>query len=363
MIDISRHISEVLYDHHSVALPGLGSFILAEKPASTDAVLGLLSPPSRQVDFNPLLALDDGLIATHLSGILRVTLEESTQLINTYTTHILTSLAQNELVVLPGIGKLYADFQGDLRFLPEHSNFDLRAYGLPDVRFYPIFRSRESAVLEALGTPHASTAAEIAVLPPPAPQKSRLAVRMPRLAIPSAAALFLIAGLSAWLWWNSTPGSGGHLFNRKVSQVRVNEKPTGPESDVGYEELPPVPIDPADNSSSDPANAEPKADDRYLDSEAAGSTPSVENKSMVPPAEQPSAVIILGSFRDKKNIRNIVARILDAGYDVYQEKLPNGLTRVGVQLGAGQHAELSRHLRQMQSKFNREAFILRPKKK
>ena len=62
-MDIGQCIAELLYEQESVSLPGLGSFTSRYKPAAIDHVQGKLSPPTKEIEFNANLVLDDGLLA------------------------------------------------------------------------------------------------------------------------------------------------------------------------------------------------------------------------------------------------------------------------------------------------------------
>lgn len=357
MIDISKHISELIYENDTVSLPGLGSFVSSCKPAGIDVVLGLLSPPARQVDFNPYLTLDDGMLASRLADRHRLSLEEATSLIEAFTDNIRHSLAQRELVLLPEIGKLYTDFQGVLRFMPETTNFNLQAYGLPDVKFYPVFRSRESRVMDSL----ADNLNKVPEIPQartvPASKYFSLPANYKKLAIPSAAAFLLTVSLAAWLWLGGNPNDSNSPFNEKVSQIRVNQKPSATNDGIGYQELPPIPADPELKTETDLNSTDPKGDDHYLNREKKETLPQSEEETATLAPGEKSAVIIIGSFRDKSNIRKLVADIISAGYDVYQDKAPKGLTRVGVQLAYTKNADLNRHLGKIRSKFNKAAFV------
>ena len=358
MIDICKHISELLYENETVALPELGSFVSSYRPAGIDVVLGLLSPPARQIDFNPYLILDDGMLASRIAERHRLSLEEATSLIATFTENIQKTLALKELVLLPEIGKLYSDYQGELRFMPDTTNYNLQVFGLPDVKFYPVFRSRESRVLETLSADMATVPELTTSTSVPAGRSFALPANYQKLAIPTAAVFLLTVSLVAWLWWGiSSSGGSNNPFNQKVSQVRVNEKPTISSDGIGYQELPPIHADPELKSETPPATASPKGDDHYLSKEKKETLPDYKEDAAAIVPEKKFATVIIGSFRDKSNIRKLVADIHVAGYDDYQDKVPNGLTRVGIKVGYRDRSDLNRQLGRIRSKYNRGAFV------
>ena len=49
------------------------------------------------------------------------------------------------MVNIPGVGRLYKDFESNIQFIPDSTNFNKDSFGLPTIKFYPILRDKVSA--------------------------------------------------------------------------------------------------------------------------------------------------------------------------------------------------------------------------
>ena len=56
------------------------------------------------------------------------------------------AIERREIVVFPKVGRLYKDYEQNLQFLADNTNFNVDSFGLPDVQFYPITQSSEKVV-------------------------------------------------------------------------------------------------------------------------------------------------------------------------------------------------------------------------
>jgi len=56
----------MFWDHDCVMLPGLGGFVCNPRSARFDEAKSEITPPSRDVLFNPRLTTNDGLLANEL---------------------------------------------------------------------------------------------------------------------------------------------------------------------------------------------------------------------------------------------------------------------------------------------------------
>jgi len=61
-MQITRYIQELLYQHECVTIPHFGAFLTRSFGAKVTPE-GSFSPPRKEVNFNPLLIANDGVLA------------------------------------------------------------------------------------------------------------------------------------------------------------------------------------------------------------------------------------------------------------------------------------------------------------
>lgn len=148
-MDISVYISELLYEHDCIVVPGFGGFICNYKPAEIHPILHSVFPPAKSLSFNRQLVQNDGLLATYIAGKKRVTLETANVLIGDWVNVSHSLLRNKEVINLHKIGKLHADIEGNLQFEPdEQANYLKASYGLKPLVAEPVLRGKQIAFTE-----------------------------------------------------------------------------------------------------------------------------------------------------------------------------------------------------------------------
>lgn len=143
-MDISVYISELLYVHDCIVVPGFGGFIANYKPAEIHPILHTVYPPAKALSFNRNLSQNDGLLASHLAGKKRISLEAANGLISDWVSASHSLLRNNEVINLHKIGKLHADIEGNLQFEPdEQANYLKTSYGLKSLVAEPVLRGKQ----------------------------------------------------------------------------------------------------------------------------------------------------------------------------------------------------------------------------
>ena len=66
---VSHYISELLFLHDCVIVPKFGGFVSNPKSAQLNKTTGALTPPSKQILFNPNLKTNDGLLIAHIAKL------------------------------------------------------------------------------------------------------------------------------------------------------------------------------------------------------------------------------------------------------------------------------------------------------
>lgn len=337
-IDVGVHIADLLYEHNSVNIPGLGGFVARYKPAVADQVQGELYPPSKNLNFNGNLVADDGLLAQHLREKLGISLAEAGQAIEGYVQEIRDAIGRREIVVFPKIGRLYKDYEQNLQFLPDTTNFNTDSYGLPTVHFHPIARAaRASSVRPATGQPQAAT-------PGPAKPQPRAGLFHNGLAIAIglASVIVLVAAYFVFFY----PSSGKEENAQRVPTSRINVSPSG----TVAQEAPAY----GPSSSEDGSPAE----DSYLGEQAPEEGDEADSEGATTAPGQQFFIIGIGVFGNEENIQRLIKRIYEAGYEPYTE--PKGkLTRVGIQKAYADDSEVEAALRDVRKKFSRDARVLK----
>ncbi|MEY3368631.1 MAG: hypothetical protein RI973_1786 [Bacteroidota bacterium] len=141
-INIDQAIRDLLYENPVVIVPGLGGFASSPISATVDYVQGIVLPPSRKIEFNQNLVINDGLLVNRLQEQYTITVQEASDQIASYVEQIKSALERRQIVEVQQVGRIYKDFEQKIRFTAEGENFNVEAYGLPSVQFAPLVREK-----------------------------------------------------------------------------------------------------------------------------------------------------------------------------------------------------------------------------
>ncbi len=328
-IDVGAHIAELLFDHQTVNVPRLGGFTTEYRRATFDQIQGVMKPPSKEIRFNKNLGVNDGLLVRHIMEHNQLGQQEAQKIVEDYVEQILASLERKEMVVFPKVGRLYRDYKGEYEFLPDNTNFNPSAYGLPAIQFQPIVRSKE----ELQQAPPM-----VAAVNNPAEKKEDFSGQIaawvqknfPLLISVSVIIIALIIFLL--IYDNSLKPESVY----KVPDDQVNLK-------KGERGLP------GDNSDTTDIT-----EGNYIEDEEANA--EVEEPSMLP--NQKMGIIMIGLFGDQNNVSKLVRKLYDAGFEPYLEE-QGKYTRVGVQFAYETQSDVDEKLRIVQERFEEDAVVWR----
>lgn len=318
-IDMGVVLAELFYEHEQVHLPGVGAFVLERQPALIDQIQAQIHPPGKQVKFNAHLQLDDGLLQQYLQDRYGLTATEAHTRIETFSADIRARLAAKQLIELPGIGRLYSNYEDNIQFLPDAGNYDADTYGLPILASYPVIHRERTAATTAPVAPAAATADYR--------RRNR----------------YISKDISGWLQRNIVWLSVLTLLIIAIGTYLLVRDGSRPDAD------------PLAGVPEDRLNVSP--DDDLLDED--------ELNAIVPPGEEVApaeadlryAIIAIGLFADDNNVKRLLRRIAEAGFDPYT-KLEEQGTRVGVQVRYQDEIELQQQLEEVRRRFNDKAFVL-----
>lgn len=136
---LESFISDLLYEHDCVVVPGFGGLVANYRSAKLNKQTHLILPPSKHIGFNRHLKNNDGLLVSHLSGLLSVSYKEAQQKIETAVSDWQTALQRDGRVFWERIGTFFYDKAGNLQFIPEEQeNYLLSSFGLQPVQLTPV---------------------------------------------------------------------------------------------------------------------------------------------------------------------------------------------------------------------------------
>ena len=118
MIELSRHIERLLLEHNCVIVPNLGGFVAQDCSARYVVEQNLFLPPYRNVAFNPLLQLNDGLLAQSYMQCKGTSYTETLRDIDRAVADLKHSIELKQAVELSGIGTLRLTEFGQYDFKP-----------------------------------------------------------------------------------------------------------------------------------------------------------------------------------------------------------------------------------------------------
>ncbi len=128
---IAHYISNLLYLHDCVIIPGFGGFVGKKKSAYIHPVSGIIYPPSKALLFNKNLSENDGLLATHVSKEEGIDLYEVSILIEEFVQKIQNELAERSAFKLQKIGTFSKGKEGNISFMQDNSyNYNLASFGM-----------------------------------------------------------------------------------------------------------------------------------------------------------------------------------------------------------------------------------------
>ena len=132
-MQLSLYISDLLFEHDCVTVPGFGSFLGNYKPAQFDLNEEKFTPPSKQLSFNSQIRENDGLLAKHISKKLNITYDEAVKKIHQKVIGW-TIQIKSETIVLKNLGEIFLSNEDNIVFSPDNSINHLKdSFGLSPV--------------------------------------------------------------------------------------------------------------------------------------------------------------------------------------------------------------------------------------
>lgn len=121
MLAILPHIEYLLRRNDCVILPGFGAFVVHYTPAVVSQT-GVLMPPSRSVGFNPLLNINDGLLANSIMRRSKVSYDRAIRTIADNVKELRELLDAQSRVQFGRLGSFYTNEENTVCFEPNVAN-------------------------------------------------------------------------------------------------------------------------------------------------------------------------------------------------------------------------------------------------
>jgi len=129
-MQLSKYISDLLYEHDCVTIPGFGSFLGNYKSAEFDLKNERFFPPKKQISFNSQIKGNDGLLAKKIAKELDVDFNEALKEIHKVVLSW-NSRLKNETILLEDLGELYLSDENKIIYLPNSRSNHLKdSFGL-----------------------------------------------------------------------------------------------------------------------------------------------------------------------------------------------------------------------------------------
>ncbi len=144
MLDLEKHINDLLYNYDCVIVPGLGGFVANNKNATLNEKTGIFSPPRREIGFNKSLSHNDGLLISHMASAHGISFEDCNSKLAQHIYILKEELKQGANIAIGGAGELKNDALGNTLFIPNIAeSFSTDAFGLSTFHFNTLNEVKE----------------------------------------------------------------------------------------------------------------------------------------------------------------------------------------------------------------------------
>jgi len=142
-MQLTKHISYLLYRYDCVAVPGFGAFLGTPSPAQLDTESETIYPPTKTISFNAQLQSNDGLLANAIAVEQQTTYEQAVRLVHKEVVRWKSMLHDGKTIELERIGKLHFNTEKNVVFVPSTDHNHLaESFGLYPVKAQKIDRAK-----------------------------------------------------------------------------------------------------------------------------------------------------------------------------------------------------------------------------
>lgn len=131
---IINGISELLYTHDYVVVPGFGGFVSRPQNAHYSLNRETLFPPSKSILFNVQLKQNDGILANWLKDKVNCDFATASKHLEEFALHCKMLLDTKRRLEFENLGLFYLDFESNICFEPKVDvNFLIDSFGLSSI--------------------------------------------------------------------------------------------------------------------------------------------------------------------------------------------------------------------------------------
>lgn len=150
-MQVSNYISDLLYRHECVVVPGFGAFISRRVPAQHFASTHTLYPPKKGLSFNEQIQQNDGLLVNYIATVEKLPYEDAMQEIRNYVRFLDHEIDVKGEITIYKVGRFTRSAENALTFTPMYLvNYLPEAFGLTIQESYAI--DRKPVIQEILST-------------------------------------------------------------------------------------------------------------------------------------------------------------------------------------------------------------------
>ena len=143
MLTIAESISDLLFQNDFVIVPGLGAFVREMGSANVNVITHQFNQPSANIAFDANRREDNDLLASYLSSVNNVPIEEARKLVLIFVNDCFSNLKAGKTVDISGLGTLSFNAMQEIDFEQDKSvNHNPDAFGLCDFSAVPVFQSK-----------------------------------------------------------------------------------------------------------------------------------------------------------------------------------------------------------------------------
>jgi len=347
IMNLEKYICSLLYKHECVIVPDFGGFITNYEPSRINSTTHAILPPRKFLVFNSKLKINDGLLANEISKNLECSFSDSMQNIRREVMIWQERMKAGKTIILPGIGTFRTNAAGKTEFTPDpEQNFFDEAFGLTTLVIPPLPQQRVRKHPDFIYRRQARSSS------------SKVLRRM------TWAAVITIPLFLAGLWFIFNYDHIRHQatqYTGLVSFFKSESKADPVNETTAVSETAETTTDSSDspNEESGPATAEDTSGE-----EASREEPA---EAMATPAATPTdhAVvsekayhIIIGSFEDEVNARELAGRMSRAGWNALVVESRRGMYRVSIASHVDKQQALE-ELYKIREERNPNAWMLR----
>jgi|SRR6218665_915550 len=128
---IEQYISQLLYRHQCVTVPGFGAFLTEFQSAQLDENSHSFYPPKKMISFNPFIKNNDGLLANHLAEAEKISYEVAVIAIQNEVSGWKSKIQEFGNFAIKNIGHFSLNSERNIVFVPtDQVNYMKESFGL-----------------------------------------------------------------------------------------------------------------------------------------------------------------------------------------------------------------------------------------